>query len=128
MHCIQAQEIRRTVGVVAGNTELCTVGRTGNDLHYRGYDILDIAERCEFEEIAYLLIHGKLPTLAELSAYKRSSRAARDAGGGAARARSGTRRCASDGRDAHGVFGTGLGAARKGLSTSSLARATSPTA
>ncbi|HVG03549.1 MAG TPA: citrate/2-methylcitrate synthase, partial [Burkholderiaceae bacterium] len=58
-------------GVVAGNTALCTVGRTGNDLHYRGYDILDIAARCEFEEIAYLLVHGKLPTVAELGAYKR---------------------------------------------------------
>ena len=57
-------------GVVAGNTALCTVGRTGNDLHYRGYDILDVAESCEFEEIAYLLIHGKLPTVAELTAYK----------------------------------------------------------
>ncbi len=57
-------------GIVAGNTALCTVGRTGNDLHYRGYDILDIAESCEFEEIAYLLVHGKLPTLAELAAYK----------------------------------------------------------
>ena len=50
-------------GVVAGNTALCTVGRSGNDLHYRGYDILDIAARCEFEEIAYLLVHGKLPTV-----------------------------------------------------------------
>jgi 2-methylcitrate synthase len=57
-------------GVVAGNTALCTVGRTGNDLHYRGYDILDIAEVCEFEEIAYLLVHEKLPTAAELAAYK----------------------------------------------------------
>src|SRR5216110_1136150 len=57
-------------GVVAGNTELCTVGRTGNDLHYRGYDILDIADVCEFEEIAYLLVHGSLPTMSELSAYK----------------------------------------------------------
>jgi 2-methylcitrate synthase len=57
-------------GVAAGNTALCTVGRSGNDLHYRGYDILDIAEKCEFEEIAYLLIHGKLPTRAELKAYK----------------------------------------------------------
>jgi 2-methylcitrate synthase len=57
-------------GVTAGNTALCTVGRTGNDLHYRGYDILDIADACEFEEIAYLLVHGKLPTLAELRAYK----------------------------------------------------------
>ena len=57
-------------GVVAGNTALCTVGRTGNDLHYRGYDILEIANRCEFEEIAYLLIHGHLPNLAELTSYK----------------------------------------------------------
>lgn len=57
-------------GVIAGNTALCTVGRTGNDLHYRGYDILDIAGECEFEEIAHLLIHEKLPTRAELIAYK----------------------------------------------------------
>jgi 2-methylcitrate synthase len=57
-------------GVVAGNTALCTVGRTGNDLHYRGYDILDIADTCEFEEIAHLLVHGKLPTPPELAAYK----------------------------------------------------------
>ncbi len=48
-------------GVQAGNTALCTVGVTGNDLHYRGYDILEIANTCEFEEIAYLLVHGKLP-------------------------------------------------------------------
>ncbi len=57
-------------GVTAGNTALCTVGRSGNDLHYRGYDILDIANSCEFEEIAYLLIHGKLPNHAELAGYK----------------------------------------------------------
>src|SRR3954465_8130757 len=57
-------------GIEAGNTALCTVGRTGNDLHYRGYDILDIAEQCEFEEIAHLLVHGTLPTQAELAAYK----------------------------------------------------------
>jgi 2-methylcitrate synthase len=57
-------------GVVAGNTAICTVGRSGNDLHYRGYDILDIAESCEFEEIAHLLVHGKLPNPAELLAYK----------------------------------------------------------
>ena len=57
-------------GVVAGNTALCTVGRTGNDLHYRGYDILDVADQCEFEEIAHLLVHGKLPNVAELRAYK----------------------------------------------------------
>ena len=58
-------------GVVAGNTALCTVGRTGNDLHYRGYDILEIAESCQFEEIAFLLVHGKLPNVAELAAYRR---------------------------------------------------------
>nr|WP_314071823.1 2-methylcitrate synthase [uncultured Roseococcus sp.] len=57
-------------GVVAGNTAICTVGRSGNDLHYRGYDILEIAERCEFEEIAHLLVHGQLPSAAELTAYK----------------------------------------------------------
>ncbi len=57
-------------GVTAGNTALCTVGRTGNDLHYRGYDILDVADVCEFEEIAHLLVHGKLPTSAELAGYK----------------------------------------------------------
>ena len=57
-------------GVVAGNTALSTVGRTGNDLHYRGYDILEIAERCEFEEIAHLLIHERLPATPELAAYK----------------------------------------------------------
>jgi 2-methylcitrate synthase len=57
-------------GVVAGNTAICTVGRSGNDLHYRGYDILDIAETCEFEEIAHLLIHEKLPDPAELAAYR----------------------------------------------------------
>jgi 2-methylcitrate synthase len=57
-------------GVVAGNTALCSVGKTGNDLHYRGYDILHIATTCEFEEIAYLLVHEKLPNRAELAAYK----------------------------------------------------------
>ncbi|MCA1857887.1 2-methylcitrate synthase [Massilia oculi] len=57
-------------GVAAGNTALCSVGKSGNDLHYRGYDILDVANTCEFEEIAYLLVHGKLPTQAELKGYK----------------------------------------------------------
>ncbi|MDZ7653399.1 MAG: 2-methylcitrate synthase [Burkholderiaceae bacterium] len=64
-------------GVVAGNTALCTVGRTGNDLAYRGYDILDIATTCEFEEIAHLLVHGKLPTAAELRGYKAKLKALR---------------------------------------------------
>lgn len=64
-------------GTAAGNTALCTVGRTGNDLHYRGYDILDFAESCEFEEIAYLLVHGKLPNVSELVAYKGKLKALR---------------------------------------------------
>ena len=64
-------------GVVAGNTALCSVGRTGNDLHYRGYDILDFANACEFEEVAYLLVHGKLPNRAELANYKAKLRSLR---------------------------------------------------
>ena len=64
-------------GVTAGNTALCTVGKTGNDLHYRGYDILDVADSCEFEEIAHLLVQGKLPTSAELKAYKTKLKALR---------------------------------------------------
>jgi 2-methylcitrate synthase len=64
-------------GVPAGNTALCTVGRQGNDLHYRGYDILEFAERAQFEEVAYLLVHGKLPTLAELAAYKQKLKSLR---------------------------------------------------
>lgn len=65
-------------GTVAGNTAVCTVGRTGNDLHYRGYDILDFAEKAEFEEIAHLLIHGTLPTAAQLKAYKAKLKTLRD--------------------------------------------------
>jgi 2-methylcitrate synthase len=64
-------------GVTAGNTALCSVGRSGNDLHYRGYDILDVADSSEFEEIAYLLVHGKLPNRAELRAYKTRLKALR---------------------------------------------------
>lgn len=64
-------------GVVAGNTALCTVGHAGNDLYYRGYDILDLAEHCEFEEIAHLLVHGTLPNRAELARYKQRLREAR---------------------------------------------------
>jgi len=64
-------------GVAAGNTALCSVGKSGNDLHYRGYDILDLAGACEFEEIAYLLVHGKLPTEAELRGYKAKLRSLR---------------------------------------------------
>ena len=57
-------------GTPAGNTALCTVGHSGNDLHYRGYDIKDLASRCEFEEVAHLLVHGSLPTAQALAAYK----------------------------------------------------------
>ncbi|MBL8467429.1 bifunctional 2-methylcitrate synthase/citrate synthase [Methyloversatilis discipulorum] len=64
-------------GIAAGTTALCTVGRTGNDLHYRGYDILDLAEACDFEEVAHLLVHGKLPTAAELRTYKNRLKALR---------------------------------------------------
>jgi 2-methylcitrate synthase len=64
-------------GVTAGNTALCTVGKTGNDLHYRGYDILDVATQCEFEEIAHLLVHETLPNKAELAAYKRKLKSLR---------------------------------------------------
>ena len=70
MHNLGPKKSVALSGVTAGNTALCTVGRTGNDLHYRGYDILEIATECEFEEIAYLLIHEKLPNRAELSEYK----------------------------------------------------------
>ncbi|CAB4758835.1 unannotated protein [freshwater metagenome] len=57
-------------GVPAGSTALCSVGKSGNDLHYRGFDIYDLASKCEFEEVAFLLIHGKLPNKSELAAYK----------------------------------------------------------
>ena len=65
-------------GVAAGNTALCTVGRTGNDLAYRGYDILDLAEGCDFEEVAHLLIHGHLPNRSELNNYKHKLQSLRD--------------------------------------------------
>lgn len=58
-------------GVVAGNTAICTVGRAGNDLHYRGYDVIELAEQATFEEVAYLLIYEKLPTAAQLLQYKK---------------------------------------------------------
>ncbi len=64
-------------GVTAGNTALCTVGRSGNDLHYRGYDILEFADTAQFEEIAYLLVHERLPDAAELAAYKQQLKALR---------------------------------------------------
>jgi 2-methylcitrate synthase len=57
-------------GIEAGSSAICTVGHTGSDLHYRGYDILDLADRATFEEVAYLLIHGKLPNQSELTGYR----------------------------------------------------------
>ena len=75
-----APKVKKSValsGVVAGNSALCTVGRTGNDLHYRGYDILDIADVCEFEEVAHLLIHEHFPNREELAAYKTRLKALR---------------------------------------------------
>jgi len=65
-------------GVAAGNTAICTVGRSGNDLHYRGFDIADLADNCQFEEVAHLLIHGHLPNKAELSNYKSKLKNLRD--------------------------------------------------
>ncbi len=65
-------------GTSAGNTALCSVGKSGNDLHYRGYDILEFADKAEFEEIAYLIVHEKLPNQAELDAYKEKLRSYRD--------------------------------------------------
>jgi 2-methylcitrate synthase len=74
---VKAKKSVALSGITAGNTALCTVGRSGNDLHYRGYDILDLADRCEFEEVAHLLIHGALPNAADLVAYKTKLRALR---------------------------------------------------
>src|SRR5580693_2186891 len=65
-------------GVPAGNTALCTVGQSGHDLSYRGYAVAELAEKCEFEEVAHLLIHGKLPTVSELAAYKKKLVGLRD--------------------------------------------------
>ena len=65
-------------GVVAGNTAISTVGRRGNDLHYRGYEIADLARNCEFEEVAHLLVHGKLPNQRELADYKSKLKKLRD--------------------------------------------------
>ena len=76
-HVIKPKKSVALSGVPAGNTALCTVGKSGNDLHYRGYDIIDLAEHCEFEEVAHLLIHGKLPTRDELAAYKTKLKALR---------------------------------------------------
>ena len=92
-------------GTVAGNTAVCTVGRTGNDLHYRGYDILDFAEQAEFEEIAHLLIHGTLPNAAQLQGLQGQAEiAARPAATRQAGAGSDPRQRTPDGCDAHRMF------------------------
>ncbi len=115
-------------GVTAGNTALCSVGRSGNDLHYRGYDILEVAESCDFEEIAYLLIHGKLPNKAQLAAYKTKLRNLR---GLPAPVRAVLEQLpaadASDGRHAHRRLRARLRPAREGGRTMPRARARSPT-
>jgi 2-methylcitrate synthase len=75
-----APKVKKSValsGVVAGNSAVCTVGRTGNDLHYRGYDIIELAKLSTFEEVAYLLIHGELPTTSELKDYKKKLKSLR---------------------------------------------------
>ena len=116
-------------GVPAGNTALCTVGRTGNDLHYRGYDILEFAERREFEEVAYLLVHEKLPNAAELAGYKKKLQGLRGipaAVQGVLERIPATR--ASDGRDAHRLLGPRHGPAGEGQDHKLVrARATSRT-
>ena len=115
-------------GVIAGDTALCTVGRTGNDLHYRGYDILDVAETCEFEEIAYLLVHGSLPTLSELQKLQgQAEGAARVAARRVADAGIAARRRASDGCPAEAASPRSAASCRKPMITTSPARATLPT-
>ncbi len=96
-------------GTPAGETAICTVGQSGNDLHYRGYDIADLAKHCEFAEVAHLLIHGKLPNAAELAAYKKRLLGLRGLPGrGEARAGATPRLHSSHGRVAHGRLRAGL--------------------
>ena len=102
----------RLSGTPAGKTALCTVGHSGNDLHYRGYDIKDLAAHCEFEEVAHLLIHGKLPNAAELAAYKARLRPLRSLPAAVKQALELLPpHDASHGRAAHRRFGAGLRAA-----------------
>jgi citrate synthase len=75
-----ASRVKKSValsGVIAGNSAVCTVGRTGNDLHYRGYDIVELALQSTFEEVAYLLVHGELPTQSALKDYRRKLKSLR---------------------------------------------------
>ncbi|MCD2456690.1 citrate synthase/methylcitrate synthase, partial [Staphylococcus aureus] len=57
-------------GQVAGKTALSTVGKSGSGLTYRGYDVSELADKCIFEEVAYMLLYGNLPTQSELDAYQ----------------------------------------------------------
>ncbi len=106
-------------GTVAGNTAVCTVGRTGNDLHYRGYDILDFADQAEFEEIAHLLIHGTLPDAAQLKSYKSKLKSLRSLPQPVKQVLEAIpAECAPDGCDAHRLFDarhlrTGAGPAQR---------------
>ena len=78
---IEPKKVKKGValaGVNAGTTAVCTVGHSGNDLHYRGYDILELAKKCSFEEVAFLLIHGELPNVSELNMYKNQLKKLRD--------------------------------------------------
>ncbi len=69
----EAPKVKKSValsGVVAGNTAICTVGHSGNDLHYRGYEIGELAAQAAFGEVAYLLLYGRLPKQFELNSYR----------------------------------------------------------
>ena len=93
-------------GIAAGNTAMCTVGRSGNDLHYRGYDIHDLATKATFEEVAHLLVHGELPTTVAARRLRDQAQApARHAGDRHRGAGAGAGRRAPDGRAAHRLLG-----------------------
>lgn len=125
-HVIKPKKSVALSGVPAGNTALCTVGKSGNDLHYRGYDILDLAEHCEFEEVAHLLIHGKLPTRDELAAYKTKLKALRGLPANVRTVLEALPAASPDGCYAHRCFRARLHAARK-EGIPSLARGILPT-
>jgi 2-methylcitrate synthase len=95
-------------GVAAGTTAICTVGHTGNDLHYRGYDIIELAKHATFEEVAYLLIHGALPTKSQLTDYHQKLKKLRGLPEALKKsAGADSRECAPDGRDAYRLLHAG---------------------
>lgn len=126
-HVIKPKKSVALSGVPAGNTALCTVGKSGNDLHYRGYDILDLAEHCEFEEVAHLLIHGKLPTRDELAAYKTKLKALRGLPANVRTVLEALSGVAPDGCHAHRLFPRSAAHCQKKRGTLSLARGILPT-